>query len=55
MNKINILYLIYLTADDVYIERSHGLGEIPALVIVRIKLTDGNLIGWYSDTVGNYN
>ena len=48
------LLLICHLANDVYIEKSHGLHEVPALVIVRIKLQDGNLVGWYSDTVGRY-
>ena len=49
-----ICFLFVILANDVYIEKSHGLHEVPALVIVRIKLLDGNLVGWYSDTVGRY-
>ena len=46
-------YVLYFTANDVYIEESHGLGEYPILAKVRTRLTDGNLYGWYSDAVGS--
>ena len=33
-------------------EKQHGLGECPALLVVRVKLGGSILIDWYIDAVG---
>ncbi|WAR02725.1 hypothetical protein MAR_009283 [Mya arenaria] len=44
-------FAIY-TASELYVETAHGLHGHPALVLVRAKLTDGQLPGYMADSVG---
>ncbi|WAR21232.1 hypothetical protein MAR_015206, partial [Mya arenaria] len=39
-------------SSELYVETGHGLDGYPALVLVRAQLTDGELPGYMSDSVG---
>ena len=49
LSSISIRIVI---AVETYIEKQHGLGEYPALLVVRVKLGGSTLTDWYIDTVG---
>ena len=47
------MFIFIFTANDMYKDENHRLGEIPALLIARLKVEDKKGVRWYSDTVGN--
>ena len=48
----NLPTSLHISADETYMELTHGLNQWPALVNVRANLLDGPFAGWYSDGQG---
>ena len=48
----NLPTSLYISADETYMELTHGLNQWPALVNVRANLLDGPFAGWYSNGQG---
>lgn len=50
----NVKLFRYYTVDDTYIELNHNHAAYPSMVKVRVKMSDGQDPGWYSDAQGGY-
>ena len=42
----------YIPGGELYVERPHGLGAHPALVLVRVRLTEHHVAGYWTDAGG---